>query len=96
MARQKNAANPAPQPGFEDRFTRLQEIVQLLEADSLPLDESMALFREGMELSQTCREQLDQAQHEITILTRQGQQPFKPGSPAEFPDSMNPLEDHTV
>ena len=75
MARQKKEdANET----FEARFARLQEVVRTLESGALPLDQGVALFKEGMALSSACREQLDKARHEITILTKDGPMPYQP------------------
>lgn len=81
MARQKT--NEAAPPAYETRFERLQEIVLSLESGNLPLEESMTLFKEGMALSRSCREQLDTARHELTILTREGIAPY--AAPGEIP-----------
>ena len=39
---------------FEESMQRLEEIVRLLEENKLPLDESIALFEEGLQLSKDC------------------------------------------
>ena len=75
MARQKKE-DVGSEATFESRFARLQEIVQTLESGSLPLEAGVALFKEGMVLSQACREQLDKARHEITLLSGEGSVPF--------------------
>lgn len=75
MARRKTEADS---PAFEDRFARLQEIVRVLEAGDQPLEAGLALYKEGVALAATCREQLDKARHEITILSRQGAVAYEP------------------
>jgi exodeoxyribonuclease VII small subunit len=72
----------APEP-FDMRLARLQEIVALLEAGALPLEEGLALYKEGMGLSGACREQLERARHEILLCTESGPQPFEPDSEAD-------------
>jgi len=62
---------------FDARLARLQEIVALLEAGTLPLEEGLALYKEGMGLSKVCREQLERARHEISLCTESGPQPFE-------------------
>lgn len=54
--------------GFEASMARLREIVEKLEGGSLPLEEGVTLFREGVELARSCRERLDKARNEVTIL----------------------------
>lgn len=63
------------QETFEAVYTRLEETVQRLEAGGLPLDESIALFEEGMRLAQRCRALLDGAELRVTALTEE----FKSG-----------------
>lgn len=58
---------------YESCVQRLEEIVAQLERADLPLDESVRLFEEGMQLSQECRRQLDAAEGKIEILVKQAQ-----------------------
>ena len=52
---------------FEKKMARLQEIVNALESGDLPLEEGMALYKEGAECSRFCREQLEKARHELSL-----------------------------
>lgn len=77
MPREKSPPKSATLPAtFEARLTRLQEIVTSLEAGNVPLDTGLTLYKEGMELSTSCRQQLEQARNEIRLLTAQGLEPF--------------------
>jgi exodeoxyribonuclease VII small subunit len=66
---------------FEDCLKRLEEIVDQLEKGDLPLEQSLALFEEGMKLSNACRGELEQAEGKVEILMKQGAklqvQPFE-------------------
>lgn len=66
---------------FEDCLKRLEEIVDQLEKGDLPLEQSLALFEEGMKLSNSCRGELEQAEGKVEILMKQGAklqaQPFE-------------------
>ena len=53
---------------FEQSMNRLNEIVRLLEGNTIQLDESMKLFEEGLKLSQDCQEQLDQYQNQLSSM----------------------------
>ncbi len=53
---------------FEDAMKRLEEIANELEKDDLTLDDSIAKFEEGMNLSKKCKQMLDRAEKKITIL----------------------------
>jgi exodeoxyribonuclease VII small subunit len=70
---------------FEDCLQRLEKIVQELERGDVPLEKSLTLFEEGMQLSASCRKQLDEAEGKIEILLKQNgklqTEPF--GPPAE-------------
>jgi exodeoxyribonuclease VII small subunit len=56
---------------FEQLFRELEATVAKLEAGDLPLDESLALFERGMELSKKCGKLLDQAELRIKELVPQ-------------------------
>ena len=49
-------------PAIEQSLQRLEEIVVQLGGENVSLDDSLALFAEGMKLSRQCMEQLDQAE----------------------------------
>ncbi len=55
------------EPSFEERLARLQTIVTTLESGSSPLEESVALYKEGLAHAAACREQLDRARHDIKL-----------------------------
>lgn len=57
---------------FETGLDRLEGIVKKLEAGELDLEESLALFEKGVELSESCRKQLEEAEHKVEILLRKG------------------------
>jgi len=50
---------------FELALKRLDEIVQRLEGENVPLDESVALFKEGKTLAAKCEKLLKDAQASI-------------------------------
>ena len=70
---------------FEDCLERLERIVQELERGEVSLEQSLKLFEEGMQLSATCRKQLEDAEGKVEILLKQNgklqTEPFEP--PAE-------------
>lgn len=58
---------------FESAMSQLEEIVQQLERGSLPLDQSIKMFKKGIELSQYCQKELDQAEEMVTkMMTESG------------------------
>lgn len=54
-------------PRFEDQLKRLSAIVDDLERGELPLEEGVALFKEGLAISKACSEQLRAAKTEIEL-----------------------------
>jgi len=54
---------------FEERLTRLEEIVEKLESGEVGLDESMKLYAEGAALIRECRRTLGEAEKRISKLT---------------------------
>ena len=58
-------------PKFEECLQRLEQIVERLEKGDIPLEQSLALFEEGMKLSQTCRGELEAAEGKVEILLKQ-------------------------
>ena len=58
-----------PSPlNFEQALTRLEEIVDRMERGDLSLEESLALFEEGIGLSRQCIQRLDAAEQQIQKL----------------------------
>ncbi|MBQ7935148.1 MAG: exodeoxyribonuclease VII small subunit [Clostridia bacterium] len=53
---------------FEEAIKQLSEIVKALESGEVPLDESIALFEEGMKLSKQCTEILEKAEQKVRFL----------------------------
>ena len=62
------APAPAPAISFEDAIRRLTEIVQTLEKGDLPLEQSVALFEEGVKLAALSQSRLDGAQRRVEEL----------------------------
>ena len=56
---------------FEKAFQRLEEISRELEANTVPLDEALKLFEEGMKLVGDCGQRLDEAEGKIQKLIEQ-------------------------
>lgn len=53
---------------FEEAYKKLEEIAIKLESPDITLDESIALFDEGMKLSKYCSEVLQRAKQKIEML----------------------------
>lgn len=53
---------------FESVYRHLEEVVRQLDEGGLTLDESIALYEQGMTLARTCQSLLDQAELRVTQL----------------------------
>ena len=56
------------QEPFEELYRRLEKTVEKLEKGGLSLEQSIALYEEGMELAKRCQTILDGAELRITKL----------------------------
>jgi exodeoxyribonuclease VII small subunit len=73
---------------FEEAMERLEEIVQSLESSDLSLDNSLAIFEEGVKLISFCSKKLEEAEQKVTMLVKESngkytQQPFEMESKEE-------------
>ena len=50
---------------FEERLSRLDQIVAKVEGETLPLDEAMKLFEEGKKLIDSLQSELKEAEEKI-------------------------------
>ena len=64
-------AGVIPLAKFEECLQRLEKIVQELEKGEVPLEKSLTLFEEGMQLSAACRKELEEAEGKVEILLKQ-------------------------
>ena len=62
---------------FEESLKRLETIVEQLESGDLPLEQTVALYKEGMELGQNCAAQLKKVQQDVKKIVETSQDDFK-------------------
>lgn len=65
MTKEKKIADMS----YEEAMRALEETIAFLESESKSLDESLALFERGQELSKHCSELLKNAEIKIRTLT---------------------------
>ena len=65
---------------FEEKMSRLEEIVSLLERGDAPLSDSLSLFEEGTKLVNSCSDMLEKAEQQVVKL-----QKGPDGDPMELP-----------
>jgi exodeoxyribonuclease VII small subunit len=58
---------------FEDAMIKLEQIVDKLEEGDVPLEEAIAFYKEGMELSKLCHDKLKSVEVQLTqMITEDG------------------------
>ncbi len=62
-------------PSFEKAFARLEEILELVQQDTVSLEKSLNLYEEANTLLNTCTSQLSKAEQKVEMLmkSREGQ-----------------------
>jgi exodeoxyribonuclease VII small subunit len=55
---------------FEAALERLEQVVEAMERDDLPLEELVAKYEEGMKLAQACQARLAEAELKIQQLEK--------------------------
>ena len=68
----KTQVKPKTAEPFEDVMGKLGDVVDRLEKGELPLEESLAMFEEGVRLSRLGSQRLDEAEHRIEELLSDG------------------------
>ena len=56
---------------FEEAIERLEAVVERLESDELPLEESIRLFEEGMHLARLCGQRLERVETTVGVLMKE-------------------------
>jgi len=65
---------------FEAAITELESIVKKLEEGDLALEQSLALYERGVQLSRFCHQRLEDAERRIEILSERGELKAAPPS----------------
>ena len=74
MPTKKREQNP---PSFEQSLKRLEDIVNRLERGDVPLEDSLRLYEEGLELSKACGDRLAQAELTLKRLSKNAKGAFE-------------------
>lgn len=59
---------------FEENLQQLQQLTEKLEKESLPLEEAIAVYQKGVQLSEACRNALQEAEKQFSLTIEEGQQ----------------------
>jgi len=59
---------PKKKQTYEQALARLEEVIDIMESGTPALQELFELYKEGVELTQYCVEQLNTIEKEVTVL----------------------------
>lgn len=66
---------------LEENFSRLEELVELLESEDISLEEAFGAYSQGMEVIKRCNAQIDRVEKQVLKLGSDGQlEEFEYGS----------------
>jgi exodeoxyribonuclease VII small subunit len=71
---------------FEGAIAELESIVRRLEEGDQPLEQSLALYERGVQLSRFCHARLEEAERRIEILTERGELKPAPAALSDDPE----------
>ncbi len=55
---------------FEKAMKQLEQIVEELESEDLPLEKALNKFHEGVKLSKFCSDKLDETEKKVSLLLK--------------------------
>lgn len=58
---------------LEESFVKLNQIMESLEKPEISLEDSFALYQEGMKLLKSCNDSIDKVEKELIILSENGE-----------------------
>ncbi len=64
---------------FETALAQLEALVAKMESGTLPLDESLAVYEQGVELARICQRRLDHAEQQVKVLQGNLLRPLEDG-----------------
>lgn len=74
-------------PSFEDSLDKLDKIVEHLENGSLPIEESLKAFEDGMATYRHCVEILEKARNRIEAIMKRGDEITTRPIPIDNPEA---------
>lgn len=57
---------------LEENFEKLEEIIGILEADDVPLEEAFKAYTEGLAVLKQCNDQIDRVEKQVLKLSETG------------------------
>ena len=90
--RKTDPANPTTDLSFEDAMAELENIVEAMEGEQLPLEELIARYEAGARLLKHCDSVLTGARKRIELITLADREAEKPPEP----ETGAPDDDHDI
>jgi len=90
--RKTDPTNPTTDLSFEDAMAELENIVEAMEGEQLPLEELIARYESGARLLKHCDSVLTGARKRIELITLADREAEKPQEPA----TGDPDDDHDI
>ena len=56
---------------FEENLKQLQQVTEQLEQSTLPLEEALALYKKGVQLSDACQTALQEAEKQFSLTVEE-------------------------
>lgn len=69
----KASTTSASSQNFEASIAELESIVGKMESENLPLDESLRIYKRGVEILKNCQTSLNNAAQQVKVLSEQNQ-----------------------
>ena len=60
-------------PTLEDNFIQIEEIIAQMEKPDISLDDSFALYQQGVDKLKTCNHMLDAVEKKMQIMNEEGE-----------------------
>lgn len=59
-------------PALEENFKQLEAMIEKLEDKEIGLEESFALYEQGMKLLKQCNDQIDRVEKKVMVMNQNG------------------------
>ena len=61
------------QPSLEENFARLEDLIEQLDRDDIPLEKAFKAYSQGMMVLKQCNDQIDRVEKQVLKLNGEGQ-----------------------
>ena len=67
----QNKSDQTASPSYETAITELESIVQQMESENLPLEQSLEAYKRGAALLKICQQSLSEAEQQVRIVSEE-------------------------